>query len=72
MYRHATSCFEAQGEGFDHFLSSSGFCNERLCLRRPMFIHFLYLHCGVDLPSVGLAVHFLFILCDNSKLSEYL
>jgi hypothetical protein len=72
MYRHATSCVEAQGEGFHHFLSSSGVCNEKPCLRRPMFIWFFYLHCGVDLHSVGLAVHFLFILCDSSKLSAFL
>jgi len=31
-----------------------------------------YLYYGADLPSVGLAVHFLFILCDSSKLSAFL
>jgi hypothetical protein len=32
----------------------------------------IYLYCGVDLPSVGLTVNFLFILCDSSKLPEIL
>lgn len=73
MYRHATSWIETKSEGFDHFLSSSGVCNKKPCLRRPRFIRLflLVLWCRY-LPSAGLAVHFLFILCDSSKLSAFL
>jgi len=42
LYRHAISCVVAQGEGFDHFLSSSGVCNEKPCFRRPMFLRLLF------------------------------
>lgn len=32
------------------------------CLRRPVFYNIFFLHCGLDSPSVGLALHFSFAL----------
>ena len=38
------------------------------CFRRPMSYNFFFLHCGLDSPSVGLAVHLSFDLYCVYKL----
>ena len=54
LFRHATSCAEAQCGHFEHFLQSSGGCNSEPMLQNAcLHIIFFKLYCDVDLPSVG-------------------
>jgi hypothetical protein len=57
------ACMENQGGHCHHFpLSSRGHTSETLLQKAYIHLGILSLYCGVNSPSVGLVIHFLFTL----------
>jgi hypothetical protein len=58
LFLHATSCVEVQGGHFGNFIQPSGGSNLETMPQNTYISTCFFLHCGVEIHTVGLAVYF--------------